>query len=79
MQGFTGFHNLCIHKVLINSQIFNFKTFEIMIKTSLFSEAINNSNIKLQIIFWLINNMENSNIPSADETVKIYDGKNNEF
>ena len=48
-----------------------------MVKTSLFSEVINNSTIKLQIIFWLINNMENSNITSADETVKIYDGKNN--
>ena len=41
-----------------------------MIKTSLFSEAIDNRNIKLQIVFWLINNMENSNIPYGDETVK---------
>ena len=40
-----------------------------MIETSLFSEAINR-NIKLQIIFSLINNMEN-NIASVDETVKI--------
>ena len=41
-----------------------------MIKTSLFSEAIDNRNIKLKIVFWLINNMENSNIPYGDETVK---------
>ena len=41
-----------------------------MIKTSIFLEAIDNSNIKLQIVFWLINNMENSNIPYSDETVK---------
>ena len=47
-----------------------------MIETSLFSEAINR-NIKLQIIFSLINNMEN-NIASADETVKIQNRKNNE-
>ena len=65
-----GIAKPCICKVL-NSGIFNFKTFEIMIKTSLLSDAINNSNIKLQIIFWSINNMGNNNIPSADETVKI--------
>lgn len=46
-----------------------------MIETSLFSEAIN-KNMKLKIIFWMIENIENSNLPSTDETVKIYSSKN---